>query len=748
MRNSEATVQAFPEAAIHFVESLAHRGENAAVVNYYENNRSEVEGLGGISAANCLRLIASAYASLNNHFSALKTARLAQKIASEENDSVLLGEIFMTTAGSLIQLGEYKEAEKAYRDAESIFRRNDNLEGQSRALNLLSGLFFKRNDFSNSLAALTEALAIAKRLNDTRKIAYMMGNLGRINTFLGDFANAIKHLRINIDLSTEMDDWLEVGRAQLSLAYLQIQTGDFQNAEQSLATAYHHIESTTSQKDKVIYMTYLGELYRRAGRLEESEEALKKALSQAESMAPDSLLCGRVLRQLAELYVSRGNFTSATRHAARAMTIMPQLDNKVEIGSLLKLKAIIADANGDVEQCCKMFDQALEVLGESGVRFEKADALLAAAMCPSLGNRKQLMYLFRAEEFYARNRINYRVEQIGALIDKLDEKEFGTTPTLEKSPAPENGKYEFLTQSSEIKRFLNQLPVIGKMELPILLTGETGVGKDHLAQFYHSLIRPGSPFVAINCASVPETLLESELFGHKRGAFTGADNDKLGLFMTANGGVLFLDEIGDMPLSLQAKLLGVLERKKVTPLGSTKEVDLDVKLVAASNRDLAVMVEQGRFRRDLFFRLSGMSFRIPALRERKEDIPLLLNHFMKNSSLIEKDRQIPEEMLKHFLEYDWPGNVRELQNKVKKLDVMKQMVAEGDIVELSRSLLSEVTDAKDSSLTEKVEEFERQLIIEALLASGGNKSRAARMLGIHEATVRTKLKRYGISLAG
>ncbi len=748
MRKSEATVQAFPQAAIHFVESLADRREYAAVVNYYENNRSEIEGPSGARTANCLRLIAMAYASLNNHSSALKTARKAQKKASDENDSVLLGEIFMALAGSLVQLGEYKEAEKAFRDAESIFRRCDNLEGQSRALNLLSGLFFKQSDFQNSLAALTEALVIARKLNETKKIAYMMGNLGRINTFLGDFDNAIKHLQINIDLSTELADWLEVGRAHLSLAYVQIQSGDFQNAEANLSKGYVHIESANSRHDKVIYLTYLGELYRRIGRLDESEEALRKGQVMAEEMSLESLLYGRVIRQLAELYVCRGNFTTASRMAARAMLIIQDLDNKVELGALIKLKAVIADSKNDADQCRKLFNKSLEVLAETGVRFEKADALLAAGKCASFTNRNRLVYLFRAEEFFSKYRINARLQEVGALIGELGETISSDNGVRLSKEITNTSGCEFKTESSDIRRFLSQLPIIGRMDLPILLLGETGVGKDHLASYYHNLVRPGSPFIAINCASVPETLLESELFGHKRGAFTGADTDKTGLFVAASGGVLFLDEIGDMPLTLQAKLLGVLEHKKVLPLGSTKEVEFDVKLVAASNRDLENMVEQGKFRRDLFFRLSGMSFHIPPLRNRKEDIPVLLSQFLKKSSLWDPDRQVPAEMLKIFLEYDWPGNVRELQNKVKKLEVMAKMVAEGDIVELSRSLLSDSNGAKDSSLTERVEEFERQLILEALLAAQGNKSQAARMLGIHEATVRTKLKRYNISLAG
>jgi DNA-binding NtrC family response regulator/uncharacterized protein HemY len=747
MRKSETTVLAFPETAAHYLVSLSNRREFAAVVDYYENNRSDFEGLGGVKTANSFRLIATAYASLNKHSAALKVARLSQKVASEENDSTLLGEIFMVVANSLVQLGEYKEAEKAYRDAESIFRRNDNLEGQCRALNLLSGLFFKRNDFQNSMATLTDALDIAKKLNDTKKIAFMMGNLGRIGTFLGEFDDAQKHLKINIELSTEHEDWLEVGRALLSLAYVQIQIGEYLLAEENLSQAIIHIEAENSQRDKVIYLTYLGELYRRCGKVNGAEETLLVARKLAEETGPESFLCGRVLRQLSELYVSTGNFTSASRMAARAMAIMQKVENGVEIGALLKLKGVIADAKNDIEQSRNLFNKSFEILGETGVRFEKADALVAAGKCGSFSNRKRLIYLFRAEEYYIRNLIRPRIDEVSTLISELNDFDLSAHGVKPKSPVGKSSAGGFLTQCADIKRFLSQLPIIGRMDLPILLLGETGVGKDHLASYYHSLVRPGSPFIAINCASVPETLLESELFGHKRGAFTGAENDKPGLFEAANGGVIFLDEIGDMPLSLQAKLLGVLEHKKVLPLGTTKEVELDIKLVAASNRDLETMVEQGRFRRDLYYRLSGMSFRLPPLRNRKEDIPLLLKHFLTNSTLFEKDVPVPPEMLKQFLEYDWPGNVRELQNKVKKLEVMAQMVAEGDIVELSRSVLSGAVDVKDSSLNNRVEEFERQLIVEALLAAKGNKSQAARMLGIHEATVRTKVKRYGISLA-
>ena len=226
MNRSVRHGDSFPDVALHYLRSLIKRREYANVVKYYEDNRSEFDTFGGTRAGESLHLVSQAYASLNNHPAALRTARLAQQEAVKEGDSILLAEIFTSIGSTLIRLGEYKEAEKAFRDAESIFRRNDQLEGQCRALNQLSGLFFRQNDYQNSLATLTDALNIVHDLGDTKKTAYMMGNLGRLNTFLGDFPEATKHLQLNIDVSTELNDWIEVGRAYLSLAYVHIQTGE------------------------------------------------------------------------------------------------------------------------------------------------------------------------------------------------------------------------------------------------------------------------------------------------------------------------------------------------------------------------------------------------------------------------------------------------------------------------------------------------------------------------------------------
>lgn len=733
-------------AMAHYIESLIAVDDFAGVVRYYENHRIEIDNAADHDTAVILRLTSRAYASLTNYPVALKLARSAQTIFSSQGDTIDLAETFMVVGGILRNMVEMKEAEKAFRDAESIFRRNDCPDGQSRALNLLAGLFFRKADYSNALSVLLDAIQIAKRQEDSEKLAYMMGNIGRIYSFMGDFDEAEKYMLINIEMSQEISKPVELARAFMSLGYLYIQKANYEDAKSNLTKAAELLHQGNSPRDEVMYMTYLGELEYRMGENEEARKTLLVALSQAEKIAPDTSLAGRVIRHLAEVYVRQNNFMAAQRQIARAMVIMAKADLKAEIGALRNLRAKIAEQAGNKKEARDLFIKALDELAESGVRYEYAEVLLDAGRSEVFKMRDRMVYLFRAENFYRKNKIQTVVDEIENLISvsgSIDKDvEFCNS---DNKPVFEN--VDFITASPKIMRFKSQLPIIAGSDLPILLTGQTGVGKDRMAAYFHSVARPNGPFRAINCASIPETLLESELFGYQKGAFTGADQNKKGLFEMANGGVLYLDEIGEMPLSLQTKLLGVLQSWKITPVGSTKEIKLDIKLVTATNRNLDEMVENGTFRRDLYYRISGMNFHIDSLKNRKEDIPLLLKYFLKKYKL-SCDGEVPMDLVHLFIKYDWPGNTRELDHKVLRLQIMTQMITEGDLVELSRNVFGMEDHKTDNSLFSKVEQFERKLIVEALLASGGNRSEAARILGIHEATVRTKLKRYDIRIDG
>ncbi len=735
----------FLDSMLHYLESLMSKKDYAGAVKYYESYRIELHK-SSIAAGAIYHTASKAYASLTQLQQALKTARLAQNSATVEGSQNLLADIFITIGSILRDMGEFKEAEKAYRDAESIFRRNDSLEGQNRALNILAGLFFKQTDYNNALSVLIDALEIAKKLDNKQKLAFMMGNIGRIYTFTSDFSEAKKHLLTSIELLERLDNSLETARGYLSLGYIYLQEADYAKAETAFENAYPLIITAQSKRDEVYYLTYLGELKYRTMQFEQSREILVKALALAESIAPHSILCGHPLRHLAELALLESNANKARQYVSRAWVIFEKASDKVELGVLLKIKAQIAHLKDEKTESKSLFVKSIELLSESGVRFEKAETLIAAGKSKLFSARQRLTYLFRAEEFYSNCNLTQKLVQIEKLIGSV-EQTVKLKPKLiptQSGICPDN--IEYLTADNEIIQFKGQLPLLEHTNLPVLLTGETGVGKDHMARYFHHAIRPTGPYITINCASLPETLLESELFGYVRGAFTGADNNKMGLFVAANQGVLFLDEIGDMPLSLQTKLLSVLESRKVVPLGSTKTVDLDIKIIAATNQNLEEMVAQGKFRRDLYYRLSGITFTIPPLRKRKADIPILLEKFMINSGLLKEGDKLEVDFIRQFIAYDWPGNTRELFNKVKRLEVMTMMVNEGDLIELSRSMFKSDIVSEEKSLFDKVEEFERKIIVEALLAANGNKSEVARMLGIHEATVRTKLKRYDISL--
>jgi transcriptional regulator with GAF, ATPase, and Fis domain len=284
----------------------------------------------------------------------------------------------------------------------------------------------------------------------------------------------------------------------------------------------------------------------------------------------------------------------------------------------------------------------------------------------------------------------------------------------------------------------------------VLVEGENGTGKDVLARtIHHASTRCGEPFVAINCAAMPETLLESELFGYEKGAFTDARSQKRGLFEIAGRGTLLLDEIGELPLKLQAKLLRVLEDSTLTPVGSAAARKVDVRLVAATNRDLPALVRQGRFREDLWHRLSVLPLRLPPLRERPEDVPLLAEHFRRQLARRDgADRPFAPGLLERLQIHRWPGNVRELRHEVERLWVFSgdapRLEVEHLSPELARATAAATERSQPAGLHADVEALERERIVEALRRTGGNRTHAAALLGVSRRNLIRKIARFGL----
>lgn len=287
---------------------------------------------------------------------------------------------------------------------------------------------------------------------------------------------------------------------------------------------------------------------------------------------------------------------------------------------------------------------------------------------------------------------------------------------------------------------------VGPTDTTVLITGESGTGKEVIARAIHQYSsRNGKPFVAVDCGSLVESLFESELFGHVKGSFTGATETKYGRFELANGGTLFFDEIGNVSLSVQAKLLRVLQEREVTKVGSSQIVKVDVRIIAATNKDLAEVVKAGTFREDLFYRLSVVPITLPPLRERRGDISLLANHFLRkyNNKRGKNIKAISKPAMKALVEYDWPGNVRELENAIERAVVLteNEVIAPADL--LYYGLTVESGDS-DSGKIRSLADMERDHIAKTLKVFDGHKGETAEALGIDRKTLRMKLKAYGI----
>lgn len=306
---------------------------------------------------------------------------------------------------------------------------------------------------------------------------------------------------------------------------------------------------------------------------------------------------------------------------------------------------------------------------------------------------------------------------------------------------------EIVGKSDSLQKIFALVQKVAGTNATVLIQGESGTGKELIARAIHlNSSRSSQPFLAVNCGALPESILESELFGHTKGSFTGAVADKKGLFRSASGGTLFLDEIGEMPLALQVKLLRALQEHEVTPVGAAASVKFDARIIAATNKNLEEEVKANRFREDLFYRLNVIEMSLPSLRERREDIPLLAKHFAAKSARSQNaaEKPVSREAMAALVNYDWPGNVRELENAIERAFILS-----GEEIDID-SFPAKVRDnasrsfrsRDDEAFRPTLEEMERRYLIDVLGSVGDDKAKAAHILGIDLSTLYRKLKRY------
>lgn len=345
------------------------------------------------------------------------------------------------------------------------------------------------------------------------------------------------------------------------------------------------------------------------------------------------------------------------------------------------------------------------------------------------------------------------LERIVMIIKHFDDKA-SLMQDLRSTKYKNVKKYDLIGVSEQITRLKERIEKIASMNSWVLITGENGTGKEHVARLIHMLgKRSDKPFVEINCSAVPTELIESELFGSEKGAYTGSVKRKIGKFELADTGVLFLDEIGDMGIMMQAKLLRVLETGEFSRLGGNDIIKSDFRLISATNKELQLEIESNRFRSDLFYRINVIPIEVPSLRKRKDDIPLLVNHFIQETVSINglQDKQVTEELMNIFINYEWPGNVRQLKNIVERMVVLSEDNIL-DVKDAPNILLSGVSEMEQHmvdtnyspSLKEARDEFEKTFILKALQSTNWNVTQTARILDMERTYLYRKIKAYDL----
>jgi transcriptional regulator with PAS, ATPase and Fis domain len=622
---------------------------------------------------------------------------------------------------SLSLSGKFGEAKEILLEAYANYLRCHNLHQAARVLNRLSFVVFHSGNIETTIDNLKKCLDIYDRLGDSVRMAEVAHNLAYVYFACG---NLSKSLSTYDSYPVTVQDHGEkpVANYYYMSAVLHALKGDMEAARTAIAKSKPYLDKYV--REKAVYFENLGLISILAKEFTEAEKALKSGLEISFGIAPESALVSQIKRLYADLYVATNKLDLAERYASEALAVAEKLNELVEVAACWRVLAQIEAHRENESTAREYFRKAIDLFHRVESRYELAVTRYLAATSGLYHNGERSALLYLAREYFESEDVTHYIDKVNTQLRRI---------TLPRKPVNKSGEIipTIIAVNEQMKKLIAFAEHIAESEMAVLLTGETGTGKDLLARYIHHCSgRPGE-FVAVNASAIPVSMIESELFGCKQGAFTGANKDRSGLFEQAENGTFYLDEVSDASVELQAKLLQVLETRQVRRLGENKLRPVAFRLIAASNHDLHQRMKDNQFRCDLYHRLNEIQIELPPLRQRKDDIPHLVEHFLTFAGFdLTKNRSQRdiERLCKILNQRPWPGNIRQLRAEVRHL----WLLSHGDLSQM-------INLAVESELTSEPEQ-----LLEVLERTNWNRREASRIMGVSEGTIRNRIKKYDL----
>jgi DNA-binding NtrC family response regulator len=640
-------------------------------------------------------------------------------------------------------LGNLEAATEYANVSHYAFKRVDDVPGIIKALNWVGNIVFYRGQYHASLEKYEECIRLANQHGLARWEGVASLNAVFTYALLGQLSEARETLEDCRVAVVHAGDRITRMRFQLADAFVHIQQRSYALARTLLTCEESHVFSDSHKREQGSWCEYMGELELCSGNYVAAARHLLHGIELASTGSPDESVIGQSRRLLAEVRLAQGNLDEALAEGERALVSIRRVGERLEEGVVLRLFGEAHARRGQAESAHRAFASSIEILREIGARLEWAKSCLAAGSCTLFAQRDRLGYLIEAERLFEAVGIDFWIDATRIQLEQL---------LSERIPAPMSSQHVpvatpstvFVTEHPETRELINLVGRLAQDNIAILITGETGTGKDQLARYIHAISpRRDRPFVEVDLGVIPESLWESELFGTRRGAYTGANSERAGLLESANGGTVFLNEIGNLPVSLQTKLLEFLDTRQIRRLGAAKPLMLDVRLIAATNLPLLDAVARGVFRADLYYRLEEAPVHLRPLRERREDILPLIRHFLAEFGVREVGDEVlcAQPWLARALAGYWKGNARQVRNFVRRLVVIAQSPRDPEFSAWAERLLDQMDQPPEPETRGRIS---RERLIECLDQCQWNQRAAARLLGITEGGVRHLMKRMAI----